>query len=157
MLSRRVAALLFFVASGAVLVLEILAVRLLAPYVGATLETYTTIIGVVLGGIAFGSASGGKLADRADPRLLVPGLLVTGGLLALATVPLVRVLGVATRGYGPEGALIVALLAVFPPAAALSAVTPAVAKASLRDLGETGAVVGRLSAFATAGALAGTF
>jgi MFS family permease len=148
---------LVFCASGAVLVLEILAVRLLAPYVGATLETYTTIIGVVLAGIAGGSAVGGRLADRVDPHGLVAVLLALGGVFAIATVPLVRVFGVATEGGGPAAALVIALLAFLPPAAVLSAVTPAVAKAELRDLGQTGSVVGRLSAFATAGALAGTF
>ena len=39
----------------------------------------------------------------------------------------------------------------------LSAVTPTVARVQLRDLATTGAVVGRLSAWATAGALVGTF
>ena len=46
---------LVFAASGAVLVLEILAIRLLAPFVGSTLETYTVIIGTVLAGIAVGA------------------------------------------------------------------------------------------------------
>ncbi len=48
-------------------------------------------------------------------------------------------------------------MALLPPAAVLSAVTPAVAKLQLRDLGSTGSVVGRLSAWATAGGLVGTF
>ena len=65
---RRVApdlaAGLVFVASGAVLVVEILGIRLLAPYVGLTLETTTAIIGAVLGGIAAGAALGGRAADR---------------------------------------------------------------------------------------------
>jgi SAM-dependent methyltransferase len=148
---------LVFCASGAVLVLEILGVRLLAPYVGATLETYTAIIGVVLAGIAGGAAAGGRAADEVDPRRLVPGLLVAGGLLAIATIPLVRLLGVATEGGGAAAALVIALFAFLAPAAVLSAVTPAVAKAALHDLGHTGEVVGRLSAWATAGALAGTF
>ena len=39
----------------------------------------------------------------------------------------------------------------------LSAVTPTLARLQLRDLGSSGTVVGRLSAWATAGALAGTF
>jgi hypothetical protein len=47
-----VASGLVFVAAGAVLVLEILSVRLLAPYVGLTLETTTSIIGAVLATIA---------------------------------------------------------------------------------------------------------
>ncbi len=151
------AAALVFVASGAVLVLEILAVRLLAPYVGLTLETTTSIIGAALAGIAAGAAIGGRLADRTDTRRLIVGLLVGGGLLALLTVPLVRWLGPGARGDGDLAALGITLVALVPPAAVLSAVTPAVAHLQLHDLRVSGTVVGRLSAWATAGALVGTF
>jgi MFS family permease len=152
-----VAAGLVFVASGAVLVLEILGIRLLAPYVGLTLETTTTIIGTVLAGIAAGAALGGRAADRYDERKLLALLLAAGGGLAIATVPLVRGLGEALRGGGDGAAFTVTLLALFPPAAVLSAVTPTVVRLELRDLGSTGSVVGRLSAWATAGGLVGTF
>ncbi len=154
-LRPAVAAGLVFLASGSVLVLEILGVRLLAPYVGLTLETTTSIIGVVLGGIAAGSALGGRLADRLDPRRLIAGLLVVGGMLGLATVPVVRALGPGADG--DAGALFVTFVALLPGAASLSAVTPAVARLQLRSMGEVGTVYGRLSAWATAGALAGTF
>jgi hypothetical protein len=157
MLSRGVAALLVFIASGAVLVLEILGVRLLAPYVGLTLETYTTIIGVVLGGIALGAAAGGRAADRLDPSRLLAALLVTGGVLALTTVPLIRLLGEAFEGAGQASALALSLFALLPAATVLSAVTPVVVKLQLGNLAESGTVVGRMSAWATAGALAGTF
>ena len=70
-MSKIVAAALVFVCSAAVLMLEILAGRLLAPYVGISLETYTSIIGTVLAGIAVGAWGGGKLADRIDPRRLL--------------------------------------------------------------------------------------
>ena len=146
-----------FCAAAAVLVLEILALRMLAPYVGLTLETSTTVIGVVLGGIATGSAVGGAAADRGDPRRLLAGALIAGGLLAMATVPLVRVLGEAFEGGGEAASLPLALAVFFAPAAVLSAVTPATAKLRLRSLETTGQVVGRLSAWATAGALTGTF
>ena len=151
------AAAAVFAASGAVLVLEILGVRLLAPYVGLTLETYTTIIGVVLAGIALGAAVGGRAADEVDPRRLLAALLTTGGLLALATVPLVRLCGEAFESSGQAGALAIAVFALLPPATVLSAVTPVVVKLQLGDLAASGTVVGRLSAWATAGALAGTF
>ena len=72
-----------FFTSGSVLVLEILAGRLLAPYVGVRLETYTSVIGIVLGGIALGTWLGGRLADRVDPRKTVGPLMVAGGGLAI--------------------------------------------------------------------------
>jgi hypothetical protein len=152
-----IAAAVVFVASGAVLVLEILAVRLLAPYVGLTLETTTSIIGAALAGIAAGAAIGGRIADRTDTRRLVVGLLIGGGVLALLTVPLVRWLGPGARGDGDLAALGITVLALVPPAAVLSAVSPAVAHLQLRDLRASGTVVGRLSAWATTGALVGTF
>jgi hypothetical protein len=156
-LPEGLAALVVFSASGAVLVLEILGVRLLAPYVGLTLETYTTIIGVVLAGIALGAAAGGRAADLLEPRRLLALLLLAGGLLALATVPLVRLFGEAFEGAGQASALAMSLFALLPPATVLSAVTPVVVKLQLGDLAMSGTVVGRLSAWATAGALTGTF
>ncbi|MDP9400999.1 MAG: fused MFS/spermidine synthase, partial [Actinomycetota bacterium] len=157
LLSERAAGGVVFAASGAVLVLEILAVRMLAPYVGLTLETYTTIIGVVLAGIALGSWLGGRLADAVAPQRLLGPLLVAGGLLAMLTVPAVRLLGGAAGDEQASGTVLVGLLSFLPPGAVLSAVTPATAKLQLADLGRTGSVVGRLSAWATAGALTGTF
>ena len=88
-----VAAVLVFVCSACVLMLEILAGRLLAPYVGISLETYTSIIGTVLAGIAVGAWVGGKLADRIDPRRLIGPTVALGGLLSLFTVPVVQSFG----------------------------------------------------------------
>ena len=156
-MSRSTAAVVVFAAAAAVLVLEILALRMLAPYVGLTLQTSTTVIGVVLAGIACGAGAGGALADRIDPRVLLAWALVAGGLLTMATVPIVRVLGDALEGAQAAAALPVALAALFLPAAVLSVVTPATAKLQLGSLTVAGSVVGRLSAWATAGALAGTF
>ena len=142
--------------SAAVLVLEILASRLLAPYVGVTLETYTAIIGVVLAGISLGTWAGGRMADRVDPRRTLGLLLAGGGALALCTIPLIRVFG-AGVGQGPGAVVILAVVGFFAPAAVLSAVAPTVVKLQLTNLDETGAVVGRLSALGTAGAIVGTF
>ncbi len=153
----RGAAALVFISSGAILVLEILGIRLLAPYVGLTIETTTVIIGTVLAGIAAGAAVGGRAADELDPRRLLAGLLAAGGALAIATVPLARGLGSALDEDAGAAAVLIAAVALFPPAAVLSAVTPTVARMQLRDLNTTGAVVGRLSAWATAGGLVGTF
>lgn len=151
------AAALVFIAAGAVLMLEILAVRLLAPYVGLTLETTTAIIGAALGGISAGAAIGGYMADRTDTRRLVVGLLIAGGLLTLLTVPAVRWLGPGARGEGELAALGITIVALVPAAVALSAVSPAVAHLQLHNLRVSGTVVGRLSAWGTAGALVGTF
>ncbi len=143
--------------SAAVLVLEILAGRLLAPYVGVSLDTYTGIIGTILAGIAVGAWAGGALADRVDPRRLLPVLLMLGGALAITTIPVVRVIGGGSAGGGGPMILILSAFGFLPAATVLSAVPPAVIKLQLRDLEATGSTVGRLSAWSTAGAIFGTF
>jgi spermidine synthase len=143
--------------SSAVLVLEILAGRLLAPYVGVTLETYTAVIGTVLAGIAVGAWAGGALADRHDPRRLLPVFLIVGGILAIASIPVVRLLGRAVDSSSGAWIILLTACAFLPNATVLSAVTPAVVKLQLQDLSTTGRTVGRLSAYGTAGAIVGTF
>ena len=133
-LPPALAAALVFLASAAVLVLELLGLRLLGPYVGLTLETTTAIIGVTLAGIAAGAAAGGYAADRTDARRLLAGLLTGGGALALLTVPIVRELGPDMASDNELAIVGVSALALLPPAALLSAVTPTVARLQLREV-----------------------
>ncbi|MDP8929298.1 MAG: fused MFS/spermidine synthase [Actinomycetota bacterium] len=151
------AGVLVFFTSAAVLVLEILAGRLLAPYVGVSLETYTGIIGTVLAGISLGSWLGGRVADRIDPRSLLGPLVAAGGVLALLAPVWVAMFGAGLQGAGPLAIVVLAFVGFFAPAVVLSAVNPTVVKLQLDDLDETGTVVGRLAAIGTAGAIVGTF
>lgn len=152
-----VAAVIVFLAAAAVLVLEILAARMMAPYVGVSLNTYTGIIGTVLAGIAAGTWVGGRVADQFKPRYLLGPILIAGGLLAIATSPLVTTLGKHVNGPSMAAIVVLTAATVFLPAFVLSMVNPIVVKMQLQDLDVTGRVVGRLSAFATAGALVGTY
>ena len=156
-MSRLLARSLVFISAAAVLVLEILAGRLLAPYLGLSLEVFTGIIGTILAGISVGAWVGGRAADRMNPARLVGPLLVAGGILAMVAPPIVDGLGPTMRRAGAGEILTMSALAFFAPAAVLSAVPPIVVKIRLSTLAETGAVVGSYSATGTAGAIFGTF
>ncbi len=156
-MSRGAARALVFMTSAAVLVLEIMAGRLLAPYVGVTLETFTGIIGTVLAGISLGAWLGGRLADRRDPGTLLGPLLLTGAATTLAAPAIVRAVGPALQSGSPVEIVAAAAAGFFAPAIVLSAVPPAVVKMQLDDLGRTGEVVGGFSAVGSAGAIFGTF
>jgi spermidine synthase len=156
-LGPRAAAALVFLTSGAVLVLEIVSLRLVAPYVGITLETNTAVIGIALAAIATGAWIGGRAADVAPPARLLGPLTLGGGALVLAVGPLVRWTGELARGGDASAVILIAAVAVFAPAALLAAVTPVVVKLRLATLAETGTVVGRLTSIGTLGAIAATF
>jgi MFS family permease len=151
-LGSRAAAVLVFSSSAAVLVVEIVALRLLAPYLGLTLETSTMVIGVALTAIAAGSWMGGRLADQVGPRRLIgPSLGLSGVVVALTPLVLRT-----TAEWAPPLLFFIASLTILVPGALLAAVTPIVTKLRLTTLAETGTVVGRLSGVGTAGAIVGT-
>ena len=155
-LSGQLAVVLVAATSGLVLVLEILAGRLMAPFIGVSLDTFTGIIGTILAGIAAGAAVGGNLADKHDPVQLIARSLLLGGALTWLSIPIVAILGPSV-GAGPPAIVVLTAAAFFLPAAVLSGIGPMVAKLQLGSIAETGAVVGRLSAASTFGALVGTF
>ena len=150
------AAAAVFLASGAVLILEIVGLRLVAPYLGVTLQTSSAVIGIALAAIAYGTWTGGWLADRVDPRRLLAPAFVLAGAATAVTLPLVRWAGELLRGSAAGGVLLLAALAVFAPAAFLSAITPLVVKLQLAHVGQTGRVVGKLSSIGTLGAITAT-
>jgi hypothetical protein len=56
------------------MVLELVAARLIARYLGSSLYTWTAVIGVVLGGITLGNYLGGRVADSYPARRSLAGL-----------------------------------------------------------------------------------
>jgi spermidine synthase len=131
---------------------------MVAPYVGVSLYTWTSIIGVILAGISLGNYLGGKLADRwASPRLLSLLFLLAG--LSSIGVLFVDTLGTAIPDAWPMVVRIIGLVAAvfFVPAVILGTISPVVTKLALRDLASTGATVGRISAAGTLGSIVGTF
>src|SRR5512143_2108221 len=82
------------IASSCTMVIELVAGRIMAPYVGVSLYTWTSIIGVVLAGISIGAYLGGMLADRYPTPKTLGWLLFVSGLAALSISPLT---GVAAR------------------------------------------------------------
>jgi spermidine synthase len=155
-LPSALATSLAFGASGAVLVLEIVALRLVGPYVGVTLQVSSSVIGVSLAAIAYGAWIGGRLADRFDPRALLAPALILGAVGTAITLPLVRWGGEFLRGGAAPAVLLLAALAVFLPALVLSTIPPMVVKLQLADLSRAGTVVGRLSSIGTLGAITAT-
>ncbi|GAA0638523.1 hypothetical protein GCM10009547_48400 [Sporichthya brevicatena] len=156
-MSPLLGGVLVFLSSAAVLVLEILSLRLVAPYAGITLEVSTAVIGFALAAIALGSWLGGVAADRWDPRRMIGPVLIAAGGLTMLIVPAIRATGEAISGNDDGAVLTMAAIAVLFPAALLSAVTPMVVKTQLGSLEKTGSVVGMLSGTGTVGALVGTF
>jgi MFS family permease len=149
-----------FLGNGALLVLELVAGRILAPTVGVSLYTWTAVIGVVLAGISLGSWLGGKIADWRPARsILSLQFLLCALASALILVFDSNLDSVAASFSWPTiwQVLWLSTIVFFLPSLLIGTVTPMIIKLALHSLEETGHVVGRIRAAAELGAILGVF
>ena len=156
----RFASAFAFFGSGCLLVIEIVAARLIAPNVGVSLYTWTSVIGVVLAGIAIGNWLGGKLADRRPGRTTLSMIY----LAAAATTALILFFARDVDAFTAPTSwpailqvLWITVLMFFIPSVVLGMPTPMLVKLSLPSLESTGRIVGDVQAWATAGSIVGVF
>jgi MFS family permease len=149
-----------FISSMGIMVVELVAGRLIARYVGSSLYTWTSIIGVVLAGIAIGNWIGGRLADRYPA---VNSLGVSFGIASLACfmLPLLNsAIGESSIQWDVSwGTRIAAhvFLVFLLPATMLGCIGPQAAKMAL-DLGrQVGHTLGNVYAWGAFGSIVGTF
>ena len=147
-----------FIASFCTLVIELVAGRIMAPYVGVSLYTWTSIIGVVLAGISVGAYLGGLIADRYPRSSTLGWLLFLSGLGAFAIPPLTNLIGPAHFQTSLMlRILLITAIIFFIPSCLLGMISPVVVKLTLNNLDKTGNVVGKIYAFSTLGSILGTF
>ena len=78
--------LIVFVSSTCTMVIELVAGRIMAPYIGVSLYTWTSIIGIVLAGISLGNFLGGRHRRPTGKPREVLGLVFLGGGLACLSI-----------------------------------------------------------------------
>jgi MFS family permease len=149
-----------FLASFFLMVVEIVAGRVTAPYLGVSIYTWTSVIGAVLLGVTVGNYLGGYVADRRLSRGVLGTCIFLGGLSTLAIGTIARMFGPMLAASGLPFSLTTALfslLAFFPAAFFLSTVSPQVVKFDLHDLEKTGLTIGTIGAWSALGSIIGTF
>ncbi len=150
--------IIMFIASFCSLVIEMVAGRILAPFVGVSIYTWTSIIGVILAGISIGAYIGGKIVDKFPSRKTLGWLLLLSGIASLTIIPLTGLVA----GYRFPLSLMLRIFLVttiifFIPGCILGTISPVVVRLTLKNLDNAGNVVGKIYAFSTLGAIIGTF
>lgn len=154
-----------FTASFCMMVIELVAGRILAPYIGQHLYSWTSIIGVCLAGISVGAWLGGMLADKFPRRATLGWFLFLAGLFSLA-IPFLTDQICSTdffylikkNSVSLMMRIVIYTATIFLPATlVLGMISPMVIKLIIRDLTNAGSVVGRIYSFSTVGSILGTF
>jgi spermidine synthase len=144
------------IGGAAVMVVEILGSRVLAPKFGTTLHVWSALITVTLAALAVGYAVGGRVADR-RPGLgaLMTVMACAGGTLLLSDLIARPVLGAAYDAGMVSGTFMAATLLFLPTLFLLGMLSPMAVRAAANHL-RLGASVGNLYALSTVGSVAGS-
>lgn len=146
-----------FLTGAAVMLLELLGTRVIAPFYGTSLYVWSALIAVTMIALSLGYYFGGILADRYGRKLFVWILL--GASAGVFMIPLAdaKVLQLTDPLGLRLGSLISAFILFMPALVALGMAGPAAVKSGTRDLEGLGGSAGRLYAVSTIGSVFGTF
>ncbi|TJZ91852.1 spermidine synthase [Paracoccus gahaiensis] len=136
---------------------EIAAGRVLAPFFGTSLVTWTSVIATILAGFSLGSALGGLIAEReraAAVRSVRLALVATAVLMALSPAVLGLIYALGARETG--GMLLAVVVAFFPASVLVSFPSPYLAKLAVEARpGREGSSLGLVLAAGSVGAIVG--
>jgi spermidine synthase len=166
--TRRTLLVLFFLSGACGLVYEVVWMRELTLVFGATAFATSTILASFFTGLALGSLTFGRIADRHPDPLRIYAWLEAGvGVFAFAMPLLLAGLSdvyveIARRWsigyYAINGVrFTLSFLVLLVPATLMGGTLPVVVKLFARDPGRLGRDIGRLYAVNTFGAVVGTF
>lgn len=147
-----------FVCGAALMALEMVAARVLAPALGNSIFVWGSVISSVMVALSLGYWLGGHLADRFGASKTLAPVIATGGLLT-CLAPIVASASLPwAADLGPRaGSLAASALIFFAPSLLLAMVTPlGLRLAASKGMEHIGRSAGALSSISTAGSIVGT-
>lgn len=147
--------------SGAIgMGLELIAARVLSPYVGSSNVVWTSIIGIILVSMSLGYWLGGKKADKEASgnvlsRLLLGSALFTSIIPLLETIVVREFAGIVSNLI--VAAILCAIIVFSIPSFILAMISPFAVKMKSMQETEIGSLSGRISSLSTIGSITGTF
>src|SRR5579864_6676596 len=151
---------LAFFSSLCIMILELVASRLVARHVGSSLIVWTSVIGIMLGGVCLGNVLGGRLADKVEPQRALGPLYALGAALTLGCLWANAVVG------GLPGldslpwnlrTVVVVTLDFLVPGTVLGMIGPVVAKMAVEQARKSGSALGDVYFWGAVGSIGGTF
>jgi len=146
-----------FITGACVLIIELMGTRILAPYFGSGIYTWSALIAVTLAALALGYSFGGRLADRLPRANILYNLCLAAGLWTLSTPMLARPLLPMVIQI-PDiriGVLLSSFILYFPSLFMLGAIGPFVIRLMTRTREAVGSVSGLVFSVSTIGSLLG--
>lgn len=159
MLNRKIILFLSFAAGFSVMVMELTAARIIAPILGSSVYTWTSVIGIVLLGTSVGNFLGGKFIDKKN-SIYAQGIFFWLASISILFIPvfakLIKHIALMETPLWISVLLASGFLFLIP-SFFLGATYPIILKLYLQNISSAGKEAGSISAFWALGSILGTF
>lgn len=147
-----------FITGASVMVIEILASRLVAPYFGNSIFVWTSIIGVIMASLSVGYWWGGRVADKEPNEKSLSRIIFYSSILT-AVIPLLSTpILMLCMFFGLKlGSVFSAAVILSVPSVLLGSVSPYAVRLSASKVQTVGETAGSLYSVSTVGSIVGTF
>lgn len=149
-----------FIAGATGMIVELVASRILSPYLGSSNLIWTCIIGMMLAFMSIGYFIGGKISDK-YPKMNLLSLFILDASIFISIIPLIEVYAIEPLSKKnislPIIAIICSTITFGIPSLLLATASPFAVKLKEKDEKQIGQVSGKMSAISTIGSIFGTF
>ena len=148
-----------FIAGFSIMVVELISSRIVAPMIGSSVFTWTSVIGITLLGLSLGSFIGGKIADKIQKIKPLPIVFLISSILVFIISILMKKVDFITTSSGSILTLnlLISTYLFLLPAISIGTIQPIILKKYADNFSKIGSEYGTLSAVWSLGSILGVF
>lgn len=155
---RKLFLIVSFVEGAAVMVVELLGAKIVAPFYGTSMYVWASVLGVTLIALSGGYFVGGSVSNKFKDKSPLFAILAVGAILTIIAPRIAPGIMMATADLGVRlGSLISVSIYLLPPIFCMGMVSPIIIQLINQSQENAGQTAGTIYALSTVGGILATF
>lgn len=155
---RKLFLIVSFVEGAAVMIIELLGAKIVAPFYGTSMYVWASVLGVTLIALSGGYFVGGSVSNKYKDKSPLFAILAAGAILTIIAPRIAPAIMMATADLGVRiGSLISVSIYLLPPIFCMGMVSPIIIQLINQSQENAGQTAGTIYALSTVGGILATF
>lgn len=155
---RNLFLIVSFVEGAAVMIIELLGAKIVAPFYGTSMYVWASVLGVTLIALSSGYFIGGSVSNKYKDKSPLFVVLAVGAILTIIAPRIAPTIMMATTDFGVRiGSLISVSIYLLPPIFCMGMVSPIIIQLINQSQENAGQTAGTIYAISTVGGILATF
>jgi len=155
---RKLFLIISFVEGAAVMIIELLGAKIVAPFYGTSMYVWSSVLGVTLIALSGGYFIGGSVSNKYKDKSPLFAILAVGAIFTIIAPRIAPAIMMATADFGVRiGSLISVSVYLLPPIFCMGMVSPIIIQLINQSKENAGQTAGTIYALSTVGGILATF